>query len=870
MTRQGDKPVRVKVTAIDPRSLQSGNQAHSAESSRRTFELIGMSCASCAHSIETTLGATNGVRSATVNYATEKATVEYDSSALTANDIVGVIRSAGYDARPEADRDEATEGVTLRAGGMSCASCAASIETILKSTGGVADAAVNFAAETVTVQYRPRQVRISELKRRVKEAGYELTEIEEDAGEDVETGKLRVARRRLVTSSVLTGTIMTLMLVHMLVTPVPGYLAVVALLGAPVVFWIGRHVHLASFRAIRAGRPNMDVLVSLGSLPPFLVGLAGFFVPVTTFIEMATTIMTFHLIGKYLEVRAKGRASDAIRRLVRLGAKTANVVVDGEEIEVPVSELSPGDIMVVRPGEKIPTDGVVVSGKSLVDESMATGESMPVEKREGGEVIGATVNKQGLLKVRVTKVGKETFLSQVIKLVEECQGSKVPIQEFADRVTGYFVPIILGLTALTFLSFNLFPEFHRGILEWGATFLPWVNPDLGPLTLAFITATAVLVIACPCALGLGTPTALMVGSGIGAEKGVLIRNGEAVQTLKDVRVIAFDKTGTITVGRPAVTDLLPADGVSASELLTAAASLEHASEHPLAHAVVEAADTRSLALSEPVDFESITGQGVRGALAGALSLVGSRRLMADHGLDPSGFEETLSRLEREAKTAMLVASGPRILGIIAVADPIKEDSVRAVAELERKGIRTAMITGDNERTARAIAERVGISRVIAGVMPDGKVAEVVRLQEEFGLVAMVGDGINDAPALKQSNVGIAIGTGTDVAIEAADVTLVRGNLGTLVTAVNLSAATFRKIKQNYFWAWGYNAVAIPIAMLGLLHPMIGAAAMAMSSLNVVYNSLRLKRVPVEPEFARLASTSDAVTSRASEPQHARL
>ena len=620
MARHPDDPARVEIAMIDPRTLQSGSRAVGADSSKQTFDLMGMSCASCAHSIETTLQSTNGVRSATVNFANEKATVEYDREALTDDDIVNVIRNVGYDARPQAGRNGATERITLRAGGMSCASCAAGIETTLKSTEGVSDAAVNFAAETVTLQYDPRVVRLSELKRRVKEVGYELIEIEEDAGEDAEAEKLRVAKRRLVMSSVLSGTIMALMVIHMFVTPIPGYLAIVALLGAPVVMWIGRHVHSASFRAIRAGRPNMDVLVSLGSLPPFLVGLAGFFVPVTTFIEMATAIMTFHLIGKYLEIRAKGRASDAIRKLVRLGAKTANIVVDGEEIEVAVNELSPGDLMVVRPGEKIPTDGVVISGKSLVDESMATGESIPVEKREGAEVIGATVNKQGLLKVRVTKVGKETFLSQVIKLVEECQGSKVPIQEFADRVTGYFVPIILGLTALTFLSFNLFPEFHRGILEWGATFLPWVNPALGPLTLAFITATAVLVIACPCALGLGTPTALMVGSGIGAEKGVLIRNGEAVQTLKDIRAIAFDKTGTITVGRPAVTDVLPADGVSASDLLTVAASLEHASEHPLAHAVVEAAENRGLVLSEPVDFESVTGRGVHGVLAGSLAL----------------------------------------------------------------------------------------------------------------------------------------------------------------------------------------------------------------------------------------------------------
>ncbi len=733
---------------------------------------------------------------------------------------------------------------TLVIDGMSCASCAASIETVLKGVPGIQEAGVNFASEKLNLRYDPDTIRLSEIKKRVKDVGYELREQDDEADADAEVTKMHQAKRRLMLSSLLAGTIMVLMVVHMFVARVPGYLAIVTLLGAPVVFGLGFHVHLASFRALRSGRPNMDVLVSLGSLPPFLIGLAGFFFPVQTFIEMATTIMTFHLIGKYLEARAKGHASQAIRKLIQMGAKTAVILVDGQETEVEVKELKTGDIMIVKPGEKVPTDGRVVSGTSRVDESMATGEPVPVAKTEGDEVIGATINKNGVLRVEVTKVGKDTFLSQVIKLVEECQGTKVPIQEFADRVTGYFVPIILAITALTFISFNLFPEFHQGIMQWGAGFLPWVNPDLTPLTAAFITSTAVLVIACPCALGLGTPTALMVGSGIGAERGILIRNGEAVQTMKDVRAIAFDKTGTITEGRPTVTDMVTATDVSEEQLLSAAAALERNSEHPLAHAVVEAADQRKLPVTEVESFEAVTGAGVSGSLDGKILRVGTRRMMSDAGMDPSSFESYLERLETEAKTAMLVSHGERILGIIAVADPIKEDSVRAIAALEKKGIRTAMITGDNERTAAAIAKRVGISRVIAGVLPDGKVDEIRRLQEEFGMVAMVGDGINDAPALKQANVGIAIGTGTDVAIEAADVTLVRGSLEGLVTSVNLSTEIFRKIKQNYFWAWAYNAVAVPIAVFGLLHPMIGAAAMAMSSLNVVYNSLRLKKRPI--------------------------
>ncbi|MCA1753593.1 MAG: heavy metal translocating P-type ATPase [Spirochaeta sp.] len=733
---------------------------------------------------------------------------------------------------------------TLVIDGMSCAACAASIETVLRGVPGIQQAGVNFASEKLNLRYDPDTIRLSEIKKRVKDVGYGLREQDDDADADAEVAKMNQAKRQLVISSLLAGSVMVLMVVHMFVAQVPGYLGIVTLLGAPVVFGLGFHVHIASFRALRSGRPNMDVLVSLGSLPPFLIGLVGFFFPVQTFIEMATTIMTFHLIGKYLEARAKGRASQAIRKLIQMGAKTANILVDGKETEVEVKELKTGDIMIVKPGEKVPTDGRVMSGESRVDESMATGEPVPVAKAEGDEVIGATINKNGALRVEVTKVGKDTFLSQVIKLVEECQGTKVPIQEFADRATSFFVPIILTITALTFISFNLFPEFHQGIMQWGAGFLPWVNPDLTPLTAAFITSTAVLVIACPCALGLGTPTALMVGSGIGAERGILIRNGEAVQTMKDIRAIAFDKTGTITEGRPTVTDIVSGNGVSEEQLLSAAAALERSSEHPLAHAVVEAAEQRELPVTEVESFEAVTGAGVRGTLDSEILRVGTRQMMSDAGLDPSPFESDLERLETEAKTAMLVGRGDRILGIIAVADPVKEESLKAIAALEKRGIRTAMITGDNERTAAAIAKKVGISRVIAGVLPDGKVDEIRRLQEEFGLVAMVGDGINDAPALKQANVGIAIGTGTDVAIEAADVTLVRGSLEGLVTSVNLSTEIFRKIKQNYFWAWAYNAVAVPIAVFGLLHPMIGAAAMAMSSLNVVYNSLRLKKRPI--------------------------
>lgn len=736
-----------------------------------------------------------------------------------------------------------TELYPLR--GMHCASCAANVDRTLSGLQGVTSVQVNFASEKVRVVYDPAALTPAQLAEAVKQIGFELITAETAAQADPaarDAQQMREARTRMWASVGFAGTIMLLMMVHMFVLPIPGYLPVTALLGAPVVLWIGRHVHAGAFRSLKNRSPNMDVLVSLGSLPPYLIGLAGFFLPIQTFIEMATTIMTFHLIGKFLEMQAKGRASDAIRKLVQMGAKTATILVEGTEREVDLNDLRVGDVMVVRPGSKIPTDGVVISGSSRVDESMATGESYPVRKTEGAEVIGATVNREGLLKVRVTKVGKDTFLSQVIRMVEEAQGSKVPIQEFADRVTGYFVPAILVITLLTFLSHLLFPGMHQRILEWGAAFLPWVNPGQSPLATAFVTATAVLVIACPCALGLGTPTALMVGSGVGAEKGILIRNGEAVQTLREVKAIAFDKTGTLTLGRPTVTDVVPFGDTAAEELLRVAASLEHASEHPLARAVVDGAAERGVRPGSIDAFESVTGRGVQGTLEGQPVRIGSRALLADAGIDCAAAEAQMTALEDEAKTAMLVARADQLLGIIAVADPLKDEAVSAVAALEKRGIATAMITGDNPRTARAIAKRVGIDRVLAEVMPDGKVDEVKNLQQDFGTVAMVGDGINDAPALKQANVGIAIGTGTDIAIEAADVTLIRGDLSVLVTAVDLSAAIFRKIKENFFWAWVYNLLAVPVAVLGLLHPMIGAAAMSLSSLNVVYNSLRLRRI----------------------------
>ena len=810
-----------------------------------TFKIKGMSCTSCSNNIEKKLKLKDGVISASVNFAAEKAQIEFDTNKTNINDLKKLVINLGYEVVIKNDTNK--EKVTLKIKGMSCTACASGIEKKLTKLAGIISTSLNFAAEKATIEYDPKVIRLSNIKKKVTDLGYEafLQEEEINDGIDDDSIKMADAKKTMNWSLAFTSAIMGLMMIHMFVVPIPGYYAMSVILGFPIIFIIGRHVHIASYKAIKNKSPNMDVLVTLGSAPPYLIGLTGFFLPIQTFIEMATTIMTFHLIGKYLEVRAKGRASQAIKKLIQMGAKTAKIIVDGKEIEVPVKELNIDDIMIIRPGEKIPTDGIVVDGSSLIDESMATGESMPVKREVGHEVIGATINKQGMLKVKVTKVGKDTFLSQVIKMVEECQGSKVPIQEFADRITGYFVPIIIILTIGTFISFNLFPNFHLGIIQWGARFLPWVNPELSPLTLAFITATAVLVIACPCALGLGTPTALMVGSGMGAEKGILIRNGEAVQTLKDVKAIAFDKTGTITKGKPELTDLITVNGFNEEKLLYFAATIEKASEHPLAHAIVENATNKDITLGEVKDFSAIIGMGVVGTIDGEKILVGNRKLMVNNGINYMHHEQYLITLEEEAKTAMLVAKGDRLIGIVAVADPIKEDSAMAIAVLEKMGIKTAMITGDNKRTAIAIGKKVGISHVISEVLPDGKVEEVVNLQHEFGTIAMVGDGINDAPALKQANIGVAIGTGTDIAIEAADVTLVRGELSGIISAIKLSRATFRKIKENYFWAWFYNAVAIPVAILGLLHPLIGASAMAISSLNVIYNSLRLKKVNLD-------------------------
>jgi Cu+-exporting ATPase len=818
-----------------------------------TMPVRGMTCASCVAHVEETLKNAEGVGDVTVNLATEKASVQFDSDTVKVGDMVKAVGETGYEIP--------TETTAFPVGGMTCASCVAHVEDALNNLPGVVEANVNLATEKASVTFIPGATGMVDFKRAVAEAGYEVLETPaeaesaEEQREDEAVRKMRQARFRMRVAWLFTAPIVIWMIAEMffgITWPNKTIFNLgMIVLALPVLFWVGRRTYRSGILSMIHGAANMDALITLGTGASLLTGPASFLFPVANYAGVSAMIMAFHLTGRYVEEKAKGQASQAIRKLLELGAKSARVIRAGEEVEVPIEDVRVSDVMVVRPGEKIPTDGLVLSGESAVDESMATGESMPVNKSAGDEVIGATVNQEGLLKVEATKVGKNTFLAQVIQLVEEAQGTKVPIQAFADRVTRIFVPVVMSIAALTLLV-NLFLPDLMGSLVASGSFLPWVNPDLGVVTLAIVSMVSVLVIACPCALGLATPTALMVGSGMGAEHGILIRSGEAIQTLKDVAVVVFDKTGTITKGKPEVTDVVGVadDRMADDGILRWAASAERGSEHPLGRAIVARAKADGESLEEPQAFQAVRGKGVEATVDGRCVLVGSRRLMEERDIDPAPLEEALQRLEDEAKTAMLVAVGDELVGAIAVADTLKEDSIDAIRELDQMGLETAVITGDNRRTAEAIARQVGIDHVLSEVLPDGKVTEVRDLQDRFGLVAFVGDGINDAPALTQANVGIAIGTGTDIAIESSDVTLVRGELTGVVEAINLSRATFRKIKQNLFWAFFYNVIMVPLAVIGWMHPVLAEIAMASSSVTVVTNANTLRRVDIRPGYLK--------------------
>ncbi len=799
----------------------------------------GMHCAGCANAIERSLKKTEGVENAAVNLTLEKAQVSFDPTRVDRDKLIEAVRKAGYDVKSEVVR------TVLDIGGMHCAGCSNAVERNLRKVDGVVEANVSIATEKAVVSYDAAIATPEDLRAAVKAAGYEVLEQQQEKAPGlVEEQMQRVQRYRklMIIGWSITAPIMLLMLAHMLGWMIP-YMDIVFLLAAiPVVFWVGADTHRSSWNVLRHGGTNMDVLISLGAFAAFATGIAAFFLPVASYAAIAAMIICFHITGRYMEFRAKGRTSQAIQKLLTLEAKTARLLIDGQEREVDIDAVQPGDVMLVKPGEKIPTDGIVLKGHSAVDESIATGESIPVEKEEGSEVIGATINKNGVLHVKATRVGKDTFLAQVVKLVEECQGTKVPIQEFADRVTTIFVPTIIVLSLLTLAGWLMFYETFAGLAAWAANYLPWVNPELGEISLAIFAAVAVLVIACPCALGLATPTVLMVASGIGAENGILIRNGAAIQTLQEIDTIVLDKTGTITNGRPEVTDVVALGKLAADRVLRLAASAEKNSEHPVAEAVVRRAKTDGLDLDEVEKFRNHAGKGIACEIDGKEVRVGNIRWAKELGVELSEAMPAIDKLEGEGKTVMVVIIDGAPAAIIAVADTLKKDSQEAIAALKELGLRPVMVTGDNERTARAIAKSVGIDDVVAEVLPEDKTRAIMDLQQGGRRIAMVGDGINDAPALTQADVGIAIGTGTDIAIESSDITLVRGDLTSIVKAVRLSRATFRKIKQNLFWAYFYNVIMIPIAMVGFLHPALAEAAMAMSSVNVVSNSLRLRKI----------------------------
>ena len=742
------------------------------------------------------------------------------------------------------------ESKTFDIEGMSCASCAQTIEKAVNQLSGVQQAIVNLATEKLVVSYDDHQVTSAEIIKAVTDAGYQATE-EVAAGatadQDREKKQKHIAEmwQRFWISAVFTVPLLYIAMGHMVGLPLPAFLnpmthattfAMVQLILTLPVLYVGREFFTVGFKALFKGHPNMFSLVALGTSAAFVYSLYGtvmIFLGDTSFTmalyyESAGVILTLITLGKYFEAVSKGKTSDAIKKLMGLAPKTAHILRDGAEIEVPVDAVQLDDIVIVRPGDKIPVDGVIVSGSSSVDEAMLTGESLPVEKKVGDAVIGASINKNGSFQFKATKVGKETALAQIIQLVEDAQGSKAPIAQLADKISGVFVPIVISVAVLSGLAW-----FFLGQESW---------------IFALTITISVLVIACPCALGLATPTAIMVGTGKGAENGVLIKSGDALETTHKIQTIVFDKTGTITEGKPVVTDILVADSaLSEAELLTLAASAEQGSEHPLGEAIVGAAKERQLPLVEGSDFSAIPGHGIRVTINERVLLLGNIKLMKEEAIELSTFVQQADRLAEEGKTPMFVAKDGSFAGIIAVADTVKDSSQTAIARLHKMGIEAVMITGDNKRTAEAIAKQVGIDRVLSEVLPEDKALEVKKLQAEGKKVAMVGDGINDAPALAQADVGIAIGSGTDVAMESADIVLMRSDLMDVPTAVELSKATIKNIKENLFWAFAYNTLGIPVAM-GVLHlfggpllsPMIAAAAMSFSSVSVLLNALRLK------------------------------
>ena len=742
----------------------------------------------------------------------------------------------------------------LRVSGMHCASCVGRVETALKAVPGVAEASVNLLTGEASVGFTGAPD-VDGAVTAVAQAGYEAepiaadTDTAEDVAQRYEEARHLAARRALIAWA-LTLPLLLLMLAHMVFdVRVPGAAWIEIILAFAALAWPGRPVFVSAWKSSIAKAPNMDALIALGA------GAAALTAPLALVNEhaessamMAPLLLAFHLSGRYLEARARGRASQAIQKLLELSAKTARVLVGDTEVEMPAGDIRVGDVVVVRPGERLPVDGEVILGESAVDESLATGEPLPVDKRPGDTVFGGTINSSGVLRVRATRVGQETFVAQVARIVRDAQASKPRIQALADRITVYFVPVILVIALATFGLWFAFPENMARLGEWAAPYLPWhmMHAD-NRLLSALNVAIAVLVVSCPCAMGLATPTAVLVGTSWAAQRGILFRDATALQALRDTTIFCFDKTGTLTQGKPRVTDVLPAAGVDKRELLRIAASVEHGSEHPLARAILAEAEVHRVSLVPTEEFAAEAGFGARATIDGVPVLIGKPAFLEANGVRVKPFEQTIYEWSRQAKTSVAVARGGELIGAFALADTIKPDAVRAVKILQRMKLRLVVISGDHEVAAKVVAEQTGISEVIADVLPQDKAAKITRLRKDtVGQVAMVGDGINDAGALAAAGVGVAMGAGSDVAIEAATVTLVHPELMTLVHALLLARATYVNILENLGWAVGYNVIAIPLAMAGLLHPLVAEICMAFSSLAVLYNSLRLRRFKPEP------------------------
>jgi Cu+-exporting ATPase len=824
---------------------------------RNTLTISGMTCAACAKRIEKAVGKMGGVERADVNFATEKLTVEYDGAALPLSAIQGRISEIGYGVIEETKNSS----VAIPIAGMTCAACAKRIEKTLGKREGVISATVNFATEKATVVYDPRLIKLAAMKAAIKDIGYEPLDTEKKGAVDEDRARrereIRSLWRKFVTAAVFGVPLLYIAMVSMIpwlwFLPIPSallpmqyplnYAIVQIILVTPIIF-VGRRFYTVGFKAFIQRSPNMDSLIAIGTSAAIIYSLystwqimignfrtsSGAMMADGMYFESAGVIIALILLGKYLEAVSKGKTSEAIKKLMGLAPKTAIVIQDGRETEIPIDEVEIGDIVLVKPGGKIPVDGVITEGTSAIDESMLTGESIPLDKKPGDKVFAATINKNGLIRFEATKVGSDTALAQIIKLVEDAQGSKAPIAAIADVVAGYFVPAVCLIAV--------------------AAAAAWYF-GTGDAQLALTIFISILIIACPCALGLATPTAIMVGTGKGAEYGILFKGGEALETTHKVNTIVFDKTGTITEGHPAVTDVVASGGEDDKKrLLQLTASAEKGSEHPLGEAIVRHAEELGLEFLKVENFNAMSGLGIEATIDGNNVFIGNRKLMTERGISLGGLEGESDRLAGEGKTPMYVVTGDKLDGIIAVADVVKPSSAEAIRVLRSMGVEVAMITGDNKKTADAIARQVGIDRVLAEVMPQDKSNEVKKLQGEGRLVAMVGDGINDAPALVQADVGISIGSGTDIAMESADIVLMRSDLMDVPTAISLSRSTIRNIKQNLFWAFAYNTAGIPVAagilkllnLFGgpLLNPIIAAAAMSFSSVSVLSNALRLR------------------------------